>query len=803
MKIGMSNLGSLKAPESAGRGRAFRSATGARVGRGLAVGVGMALLLPTLPAMAATPDDPQEDSPGKAVISPFFAIGGPGYGTTDESVGWQGGFVAPDGSIVYCIEPGAFNPWGTSTDGGWQDGVVSSSPLGSRTLTADEQARIGRIVAEYGQTWDNRESSAVSFAVKAVANPEAMYRSHSYTGAHNLRDYVNWILFSSEGGAEARAVAGRAQAILDATAGTTAGPTISSGVLSFAVDSTNNYAGTAWLDVPGAPAGATATLTLTNGIFVATGTNTLVSTAPLGTQFEVRGVAPDDGSEYKISGTALINSGYSGQLHVWETGDKQKTAGPGSASSYTASGFDPAERSTVFQPEATSSAPRFAKPGTPLKDTATFSIAADESGRVNEWFRNSRGEHAPTEWTIEAYAVDKAPEKPTNTVPAGAELIASTKYSTGTEGPNAAGTATFAEGEVMPADGRAVVYVWKFNAATQPVPVLFTEGYLWTDLFGLVEETTFGVDVTTKAQVGTKKGATSQDTAIVTGVLPNEGLELTFEKYLVPTVQDASGKWVPNAPAGTEPGDLSWVCTADNLIGDNLDAPQHITKAGEYKSPEFPADEYGTELWVEQLQTVPGEEGKSEVVDRGECGEPSETSHVIDVKTQAHSDSGAGTSKRGDQLWDTAEIRGSVPKGATVTFRAYQVPTGSELVCTEKTLVWTSQPVALEEGLYKDDVQLASSGKFTPPSKPAGMTTTFVETTNTEDGGELSKGECGEPSETLTTPAAGNLAQTGGDLSPAWVAAGGSLVAVGLAAYLLPTLRRRRATKTVDAPNVD
>lgn len=59
---------------------------------------------------------------------------------------------------------------------------------------------------------------------------------------------------------------------------------------------------------------------------------------------------------------------------------------------------------------------------------------------------------------------------------------------------------------------------------------------------------------------------------------------------------------------------------------------------------------------------------------------------------------GAGTSKRGDQLWDTAEVMGSVPEGATVTFRAYQVSTGSELVCTEKTLVWTSQPVALEAG---------------------------------------------------------------------------------------------------------
>lgn len=748
--------------------------------------------------VAVTPPTTAPGTPAKALggISLFFAAQGPGYGTWDDRIGWQGGFLAPDGSIVYCIEPGTPNPSGTSTDGGWQNGVVVRTPIGNRTLTANDQARIGRIVAEYGQTWDNREASAVAFAVKAVSYADAMYASHSYTGAHNLRDYVNWVLFSEVGGTEARAIADRAQAILDATAGTTAGPVLGAGSVDFNVDPVNNYNGTVTVTSAGAPAGAAVTVTLTNGVFEATGTPSLAG-AKVGTAYKVRGVAPDDGSDWKISGSASINSGWGGSLHVWDTGDKQKTAGPGQPASWTANGEDPLLRAPDFQPQALSLAPRFAKPGDALSDTATFQIAADENGRINEWFRNSKGEYAPTEWAVKAYKVSKAPESPTDELPADAELIAETTVSTGTEGPGAQRTATFGDA-VMPADGSPVVYVWEFDASAQGTRTpLFPEGYLWADLFGLYEETTFGVDVTTKAQVGTKKESTSYDTAIVTGVLPNEGLELTFEKYLVPMVQDDTGKWVPNAPEGTEPGDLSWVCSADNLIADNLDDPQHITAAGEYKSPEFPADEYGTELWVEQLATVPTDEREQEVVDRGECGEPTETTHVIDVKTQAFSDSGAGTSKRGDQLWDTAEIRGSVPEGATVTFRAYQVPTGSELVCTEKTLVWTSQPVTLEAGLYKSDPQKVDSGKFTPEQKPVGMTMTFVETTNTEDGGQLSTGECGEPTETLTTPAAPPLAQTGGDgLNMPLLAGAGGLLLGGLA-LTLTRLIRRRATAAV------
>ncbi|WP_047520619.1 hypothetical protein [Microbacterium sp. ZOR0019] len=761
---------------------------------------------------SATPPTAAPEAVAKALggISLFFAAQGPGYGTWDDRVGWQGGFLAPDGSIVYCIEPGTPNPSGTSTDGGWQDGVVVRTPIGNRTLTANDQARIGRIVSEFGQTWDNREASAVSFAVKAVAYADAMYASHSYTGAHTLPGYVNWVLYSQVGSAEARAIADRAQAILDATAGTTAGPILGAGSVDFDVDPVNNYNGTVTVSSAGAPAGAAVTITLTNGIFEATGTPSLAG-AKVGTAYKVRGVAPDDGSDWKISGSASINSGWGGSLHVWNTGDKQKTAGPGRSASWTANGEDPLLRAPDFQPQATSLAPRFAKPGDALSDTATFQIAADENGRINEWFRNSKGEYAPTDWTVKAYKVAKAPEKPTDELPADAELIAETTVSTGTEGPGAKRTATFGDA-VMPADGSPVVYVWEFDASAQGTRTpLFPEGYLWTDLFGLYEETTFGVDVTTKAQVGTKKGSTSYDTAIVTGVLPNEGLELTFEKYVIPTKQDETGKWVPDAPEGTEPGDLTWVCenpavepTAaragsgnSNLVADNLDEPIHITTAGEYKSPEFPADQYGTELWVEQLATVPDENGNQEIVDRGECGEPTETTHVVDVKTQAFSDSGAGTSKRGDQLWDTAEVMGSVPEGATVTFRAYQVPTGSELICTEKTLVWTSQPVALAAGLYKSDPQKVDSGKFTPAQKPVGMTTTFVETTNTEDGGQLSTGECGEPSETLTTPAAPNLAQTGGDgLNMPLLAGAGGLLLGGLA-LTLTRLIRRRATAAV------
>ena len=800
MKIGMMKPGSQNLGASA-TGQAFRKPPRAHLGRGLAVGVGMVLLLPTLPAMAAVPDAPSEEPAGKMVITPFFASAGPGYGTWDDRVGHQGGFPADDGSIVYCFEPASPNPSGVTTDGGIQgEGVVSRSPNGDRTLTANDLARINRIVSEYGQTWDNREASAVSFAVKMVANPDAMFESHSWTGGHDLAGYVNWVLFSEIGGTEARAVADRAAAILAATADTVAGPASASGSVAFDVDVTNNYRGT--VTVSGT--GGAGTITLTNGVFDATGTATL-SGAQVGVAYAVRGVPPtDDGEPYKISGAATFNSGYAANIHVWDTGSRQRTAGPGNASSWTAQGADPMLRAVTFRPAVVSEAPRFLKPGEKLTDTATPQLVADENGVVNEWVQFD-GEYAPTTWTVKAWRVKEAPTKTLTEVPEDAELFATTTVSTGAAGPTQPVTALF--DEVAPAEGGAFVYTWEFDGTKQAgsLPEYF-DGYRWMDLFGLLEETTFVVDATSTAQISARPGELSADTAHVTGVLPAEGLDLEFEKYLVPMKQDEAGAWIVDGPEGfdatsTDPADWAWVEHADNLLGTDSHV---VTEAGDYTSKGIETTpEGGLELWVHSLWTVPADGEERELVDRSEIGDASERTVVLHVSTKAQSETKDDVLKPGTTIWDTAELWGWIPEDATVTFAAYRVPFGKPFVCTADTLIWASDPATAEAGFYTEaDPLEVDSTRYTPAAVGFKSSVTFVETTKDKDGRVLSTGECGDPNET-THYEASRLAQTGGDgLNVAGLVAGGGLLTAGFAAYAVALLRRRRAMK-VDAPSVD
>ena len=76
-------------------------------------------------------------------------------------------------------------------------------------------------------------------------------------------------------------------------------------------------------------------------------------------------------------------------------------------------------------------------------------------------------------------------------------------------------------------------------------------------------------EVTTQAQPGAKLGEEPGlfDVATVTGAVAESGYELTFEAHRVPVVKDeATGAWVTEAPEGTEPGDLSWVCDAEPVF---------------------------------------------------------------------------------------------------------------------------------------------------------------------------------------------------------------------------------------------
>lgn len=726
----------------------------------------------------------------------MFAGPGPGYGTWPSSeIGWEGAFRAPNGTNVYCIEPGQSNPTGVSSDLGIQGSVISRSPFGNRTLTANDLAKINRIVTTWGQTSSNREAAAVSFAVKLVANADAMYKSHGWNGSHDIHGFVNWVLNRTVGATEARAVSDRALSIFNTVAGTVAGPATGTGVLDFAVDPTNNYKGT--VTIKGAPAGATGTITLTNGVFESTGTASLAG-AKGDVAYPVRGLAPAGGGDYKISGTAKFDSGWEGNVRVWDTPQQQRTAGPGKPSSWSAAGEDPMGRTTTFRPKVVSAAPRFVTPGGTLTDGAKLSIVANAEGVVNEWFRNSAGEYAESVWTVKAYKVNQAPGEAIAEVPKDAELYDTVQVSSGKNGPTKDLLATF--NKKAPADGGAFVFVWEFDGTKQPGNLNLLYGdYKWSDLFGLLEETSFSVGATSTAQFVARPGEVTGDTAHVKGVMPKEGLELVFEKYLVPMKMGDGGKWVVNGPAGFDPfaenADWRWAEKKENLVGSDS---QTITKAGDYKSKPLPSsEEGGLELWVHTLRTIPAKGGTPTVVARSMIGESSERTILLHVSTQAQHDGTTPTVKPGTPIWDVAKVWGWIPKDTTVTYEAFRVKEDDAWVCDDSTRIWTSGPTPVEAGFWdKGKPQLVESEKFTPEALSYANKVTFVETTTNPDG-TLSVGECGDASETVhyaapKTPE-GNLATTGGGLNMPLTLAGGGLFLAGAGLAATQILKRRKA----------
>lgn len=327
---------------------------------------------------------------------------------------------------------------------------------------------------------------------------------------------------------------------------------------------------------------------------------------------------------------------------------------------------------------------------------------------------------------------------------------------------------------------------------------------------GLPDETTTVVapTVSTKSQAGVKLGGTFNDTAIVEGLLPSNGVELTFEAYKVPMKDDGTGKWVVATPEADaegnpiEPGDLSWVCTAENRVFSNVGDGEIVTKAGEYVGPDAIAETHGKYLWVESLYTVPRNEGdEAMLITSGKCGLLNETTFAVDVTTKAHTSDGTGTAAFGEELWDTAELTGYVPEGGSVEFEVYQTKKGMAPVCDADTLMTTlksaeGQPLA--GGLYTKDAPLAVVSEHMKNEVDYDSDVFFVEVTKDSSGREVSRGECGDVDETVAANAAvAAVAATGGPI--AGVIAGGAAIALlaGLGALLL--IRRRRSVGSVTA----
>lgn len=427
------------------------------------------------------------------------------------------------------------------------------------------------------------------------------------------------------------------------------------------------------------------------------------------------------------------------------------------------------------------------------------------------WLKDADGANLPVTVRWDAYLDPRESgitQVKVDDKPADAVLLGST-----TQTVTGAGLVKTPEGDALgfavPASGKgSIVWVASVRDADQGANADHIEE--WSDDYGVPTEIQLigQPTVATKATPSAQKGAQISDTATVGGVMPATGAQLTFEAYQVPMKQDANGVWQRDVPGG----DVSKVCDdPNNRVFSNIGRGAKIAVTGMYTSPTVTASEHGTFLWVESLWSIPTKPGEQpQLISRGECGVPDETTVVLDVSTKASAVDGSNPVTPGTGIQDTASIIGAVPEGATVTFEAFRGESGHP-VCSPATLVWTSTTATLTTGYFTESQpQQPVSGAFTPDATSTTTQVWFVETVRDHNGQTIAKGDCGVPDETLTlvpkptppgsttgTPGSPQaLAVTGfdgGSMGP-WIAAASFGVLVGLALIGVQIVRRRRSS---------
>lgn len=279
------------------------------------------------------------------------------------------------------------------------------------------------------------------------------------------------------------------------------------------------------------------------------------------------------------------------------------------------------------------------------------------------------------------------------------------------------------------------------------------------------------VTVITQAQPEARVGEPFEDLALVQGTDIPEDAYLIFRAY---------GPHDPEADP---------VCEVPFFTSEQVP----VTQAGVYRSGSTTVTEPGHVYWVETLY-----DGDDEVIAEGRCGAPGETTVVtgqpeeVSVVTNA-----VPEVLLGDPAHDVATVSGKVPDGATLGFEAYRQD-GSEAVCTEAELVFTSESIKVDgPGDYRsNDVVFDRVGTYY-----------WIETLYGPDGDVLHRGQCGAPNETTKVvtelEAPPELAVTGGAdlLQPILIGVGLACAAAAVALFFGRRLAQRREEE--EAANED
>jgi len=520
------------------------------------------------------------------------------------------------------------------------------------------------------------------------------------------------------------------------------------GHMTFDVDRENNYRGSLVVGLfPGDT--ATGSVTLTNGVFVATG-GASISGVRNGDVHGVVGVPPEGESFYKISAhgsfAATVGGGGGAEnVTLYETPGQQRLIAAGTPGvrevRFDLSAIDPMPRSTVFQPVVgTKVASTFVQKGDVFQDVLTFSTAADSTGLNNPWRRRGDGTYVEVVakgvlYGPFTYQPGEAAVPPVGAPVAGTAVVTTSEQ----DGPTVPYTVS---SSAVAEESGFYTWVWSIKAEEQTdfikkqIPV----GYVFVDRFGQVAETSVVPSTImfetrlVEAQVTMGGGVADVITPALAG-----GAWLTVDGARVPVTVTGTTYFSPNRPevSALPPAGAEAVSTHTAVLT-GLSPVMSEPIIAPYRAG------FLTVQWCVVAADQPAQfRGMvDDYCDR--YGVPSETVEVVGptFATLAQQEATPqGT------VSDTVIVTGPVPAvGVEVTFEGFLQPKDApEATCTAETRVFQSAKplVVVEPGSYESE-------NFTVTAEHLGelfwVETARIRNTDTI----IHQGRCGEMSETTT-----------------------------------------------------
>ena len=744
------------------RGRRYGPSTAAAACLALAMWIAGVALAPTATAVSSA---------------------GPGVRGTHGHVGAT---VEPGVGNVYCID--------SSLDISFGRGIVSDTTVSSlparpgvvNAVDADQDAIRGMnfIASTWGGTRDDVTAAAVGIATMAFVKAGGFGTAASYANRSDVID-------------QARSMYDQAQRVISAADDENA-----RGEVSLTIDPSNNYRGSLRV---AATVPATGTLTLTNGIFLDSKTDTLTG-VQTGVDYAVQGVPPTtDGAPYRIRATSAGD--FTG-ARTWPHRIRVIDYGPGFqrvitgvgqvAVGFPVQGEDRQDRGTTFQPVLTSRTAQVSPEGE-LSDALTFATAPDQNGVNNAWPRRTDGGYLGVSFTFAAYATGGSVPVESPTIPADAEPVGTAAVLA--SGPGTSQTVTIPGTHPQ---GR-YTFVASYDepgtpADTRPyLPV----GYSWSHAYGMESETTaVPMTVTLSSKILSDTigpGGRGDDTVSV----DTEGPWLT-DAAGQPIEVVALGSYI-HLPAGTtEPTDalpdgaeVRGTVKAVFTASGTQETTTLEVLSGEISAPEV-MDGAMTWQW-----SVPLEAQSSPdlvIPTKEKLGLPAQTQRIRlpIVTTKAQTDV-----PWGGTATDTAQVTGPLPGAGAITVRweAFRGPDGTgdlTAACTaENRLPLDETPMTVT----------SSPGEYVSAAVPDvrfPVVWQEIATWIPSSGAPVDyhRGECGVAHEIsmpvpqeISAPAA-RLAATGGGTPAGALWLGGGLGLGGALVLLFLTKRRHRARRS-------